>query len=320
MKRPRKLQKTGGSPLLTEARCALNNGHLGPTLIRVQQDELRASRQFGGVDDMKKRSSVYRISLAAIAATAMCLFVSSGVARAQNAPIAGGSSPISPGASAAQPPMLTSSVGEVVKMYQGGIGKDLIVDYINSTPQTYRLNADGIIYLKTLGMPQEITKAMILRDGQTQQQQANQKFYQPQPMPGSMPSPYGNMPAQPPVQVMTPSTPAPDVSVVGSDYADYGYGYPYDYGYPYYYGGYYGWPWVGGGGWGWGRGWGYGGYRGGYGGFRGGGFGGFHGGVGGFHGGGGLHGGGVGGGFHGGGGGGFHGGGGGGGHGGGGHR
>jgi hypothetical protein len=275
---------------------------------------------------MKDRSSVFRKAIAAITAAAVCLGVPWS-ASAQNAstPNASattvnpngyvpGSAAIAPGTTTFTPPSggapttqnltLAYGVGEVVKMYQGGINKDVIVNYINNTALAYHLSADGIIYLQGLGMPQEITKAMILRDGQLQQQQqqAMQQFYQQQPVPppGAMPNGYGYGEGQPPPQVATPSTPPPDVTVVGSDYPVYDAGYPYYgyYGYPYYWPGYIG-------GWGWGRG---------FGGFRGG-FGGFHGGFGG----GGFHGGFGGGGFHGAvGGGGFHGGGGG--HGGGGHR
>ena len=86
---------------------------------------------------------------------------------------------------AAQAPALPYGAGEVVKMYQGGINKDVIVNYINSTSLPYHLSADGIIYLQTLGVPQEITKAMIQRDGQLQQQQAAQQYYQQQQMPAA---------------------------------------------------------------------------------------------------------------------------------------
>jgi hypothetical protein len=239
---------------------------------------------------MKDRQSVFRIALAAITAAAVYLGASRS-ASAQNAsttnagPITANPSGIFPGQGGAQPPTLPYGAGEVLKMYQGGINKDVIVNYIDNTTLAYHLSADGIIYLQGLGVPQEITKAMILRDGQLQKQQAMQQPYpqQPMPPPGAPPNGYGYGAGQPPPQVATPSTPPPDVTVIGSDYPVYDAGYPYYgyYGYPYYWGpGFVG-------GWGWGRGWGYGGYRGG--------FGGFHGGVGGFHGaigGGGFHGGG----------------------------
>jgi len=258
---------------------------------------------------MKNRPSVFQMACAAIAAAAVCLVAPwSANAQTPSTPpaspnTASGTVTITPSSSATaanQGPTLPYGVGEVVKMYQGGINKDVIVNYINNTSLAYHLSADGIIYLQSLGVPQEITKAMILRDGQLQQQGMRPPYpqnypqnYAQQPMPQQMPPPNGyGYGGQPPPDVATPSTPPPDVTVVGSDYPVYDAGYPYYgyYGYPYY--GYGGWPVVIGGGWGWGRGWG-GGFRGGFGGFHGG-VGGFHGGVGGFHGGGGV------GGFHGG--------------------
>jgi hypothetical protein len=265
---------------------------------------------------MKDRPSTFRIALAAITAAAVYLGASWS-ASAQSASATGtvtanpgtpGTVTITPAAgtsAASQNLTLSYGVGEVVKMYQGGINKDVIINYIDNTALPYRLSADGIIYLQSIGIPQEVTKAMILRDGQLQQQgrqQAmQQQYYAQQPMPpgGVPPNGYGYGAGQPPPDVATPSTPPPDVTVIGSDYPVYDAGYPYYgyYGYPYYWPGY-----VGIGGWGWGRGWGYVGWHGGVGGFHGavggfhGGFGGggFHGAVGGgaAHGGGGGHGGG----------------------------
>jgi hypothetical protein len=260
--------------------------------------------------NMKKYPSAFRMAFAAITAAAIYLGVSCSIAQAQNTsttnatstpppapgvaqanpanpsgvfPGGPGTSTFTPGPGGGQPPAMNYGVGEVLKMYQGGINKEIIINYINSTALPYRLSADGIIYLQSLGLPQEITKAMLQRDSQLQQQQPNQQFYQPQPMPGAMPPPpNGATMVPPPADVATPSTPPPTVTVVGSDYPVYDYGYPYYYaGWPYYYG-----PGiVGGWGWGWGRG---------YGGFRGGWGGGFHGGFGGHaafggHGGGGGH-------------------------------
>jgi hypothetical protein len=132
---------------------------------------------------MKDRSSTFRIALAAITATAV-LLSASWSASAQNASTPNASpttanpsgvfpgpgtpgtttfTPASGGAATSQNLTLSYGVGEVVKMYQGGINKDVIINYINNTSFAYKLTADGIIYLQSLGMPQEITKAMILR-------------------------------------------------------------------------------------------------------------------------------------------------------------
>jgi hypothetical protein len=211
----------------------------------------------------------------------------SGIFPGPGAAIAAGSATYTPAPAAT--PALSYGVGEVVKMYQGGINKDVIVNFIANTALPYHLSADGIIYLQTLGVPQDITKAMIQRDGQLQQQPGNQQYYPPPQQPNQQyypPPPQGNPQVYPPPQmpppggavdpsqVMMPSTPPP--TVVGTDYpAYYDAGYPY-YGWPYYYG--YGGPVVIGGWWG-GR-VGLGGFRGGVGGIRGG-FGGGHGGGGG---------------------------------------
>jgi len=248
------------------------------------------------------KSHLSLITFAALAATAL------GVA-AQNVPTVDHPLPAAANSSTIAPAM-SYGVGEVMKMYQGGIGKDVILSYIHSTSLPYHLTANDVIYLHSIGMPEEITTAMIVRGGELQREG---QMAMTQPM-APAPNTYTQAPppqqVPPPQQIVVPSTPAPDVTYVGGDA-----GYPYYYNYP---DSYYWPPVVIGGGWGWGgwgvgRGWGWGhgyyggGYHGGYGGFHGGDFGG------GFHGGGGFGG-------HGGGGFGGHGGGGFGGHGGGGHR
>src|SRR5277367_954187 len=72
----------------------------------------------------------------------------------------------------AQAPTLPFGVSEVVKMYQGGIGKDIIVDYIQNSVLPFHLTADGEIYLQQLGVPQEVMSALIRRDGELQRQSA----------------------------------------------------------------------------------------------------------------------------------------------------
>src|SRR5580693_2198871 len=167
---------------------------------------------------MKRNQFEFRLALAAITATAIYLGASCGVARAQDtsnptpppAPTVAQANPANPSGvfppatnppgsitytarpGGTQGPGMDYGVGEVLKMYQGGIDKDIIVNYINSTTLPYHLTADQIIHMQTLGIPQEITKAMILRDGQLQAQRA--QFYQQQqaqPQPQPMPPPNG---------------------------------------------------------------------------------------------------------------------------------
>jgi hypothetical protein len=230
-----------------------------------------------------------RVMIGTIMTTALCLSTPWSIATAQNTPVP--ASPAVPTASAAQVPVLSPGTREVVKLYQAGISKDIIENYINNSAQPYHLNADAIIYLHNMGVPEELTQNMIERDGHAQQQyyRQQQQLAAMAAQNGAMAAQNGAMAAQSPPPVVTPATPAPDVTVIGSDYPAYDYS---DYGYPYY-GGYYGWPVAAGWGWG-GWGWGHGGFRGGVGGFHGGfgrgGFGGARGGFGGggFHGGGGF--------------------------------
>jgi hypothetical protein len=125
---------------------------------------------------MKDRPSVFRMALAVITASAVYLGAPWTVASAQDTSSAN-VVPARPGPAAP----LSYSVGEIVKMYQGGVSKDVIGNYIFGSGRPFHLDADGIIYLQTLGMPQELTKDMILRDSQLQQQQqASQQYYQQQ--------------------------------------------------------------------------------------------------------------------------------------------
>ena len=233
---------------------------------------------------MKNSSSVIRMALAAMF-TAICLGIPGSVASAAK-PNAEASVP--PTTGSAPSPALPSGAGEVLKMFKGGINKDLIIGYINTTALAYHLSADEIIHLQTTGLPQEVIKAMIQRGGQLQRQQVGQRqigqlqqqrvdqqYYQTRGVPN------GAYAAQPPAPYVMPSAPAPPVVMDGLDYPVYP---AYDSVYPpYYIGSPCYWPPVVIGGVGWGRSWGWGpgvggniggGFRGGSigGGFGGGGF------------------------------------------------
>jgi len=228
---------------------------------------------------MKNHASPYWVNLISITTAAVCIGVPWNLAMADDAvpspapatitaPPAPPATP--PPAPAATPaPALPYGVSEVVKMYQGGINKDVLVSYVENTVLPFHLTADAIIYLQHLGMPQEVTAAMIRRDGELQkqamaayQQQPSAPYPQQQPLaPGNAPQPMA-MPNTPPPTV----NPYPDVAPPPLGYPDYS-GYPYS---PYYYGpdvvvaGGWGWGW-GPHGWGWGPGFGRGGFgRGGF--------------------------------------------------------
>jgi hypothetical protein len=247
--------------------------------------------KIGEVKKMKNRLLMLSTVAASLTIAAVCLVVPSNTAT--GAVVNTQMTVTMPPTGTPPAPTLPYGATEVMKMYQGGIHKDLILNYINNTTLPCHLSADAIIYLQSTGLPQDITQAMIVRDGQLNQMAAANPPMMP-PQDQSYPPPMAGQ-----GQVAVPTTPAPDVNGYGyGDYGDYGSPY-YDTGSVYYYGGYpYYWGWWPGWGWGW-RGWwgGHwgGGFRGGFGrggfggGFGRGGFGGFHGGfggVGGFRGGG----------------------------------
>jgi uncharacterized membrane protein YgcG len=192
-------------------------------------------------------------------------------------------------------PIFPLGVSEVVKMFQGGIEKDVLVSYIESSTLPFHLTADGIIYLQHLGVPNEVTRALILRDSELQKLAVaayQQRAQVSQPQPAAAAPGYNQVGAGGTAPIVSnPSTPAPAIypyaeSAPPPVYPDYSAYLDYDYGYPYYYGsgivigGGYGWGW----GWGGRRGYGWygtgrrsgfaGGSRGGYGGGGRGGFGG----------------------------------------------
>jgi len=229
---------------------------------------------------MKRHTSVYWASLISLGTAAVWMGVSQPLAAADDT--VSNSAPATATTPAATPaPPLAFGVSEVVKMHQGGIGKDVLIGFIDNNVLPFHLDADGIIYLQHLGMPQEVTSALLRRDGElqrqanaayqqqslamAQQQQAAAMAQQQQAAVAVAANNQAPAAAAPPL--VLPNTPPPVAPYTYADtappvaYPDYA---PYPY-YPYYYGPDVvigaGWGW----GWGWGpRGWGWG-WRGGYG-------------------------------------------------------
>ena len=61
------------------------------------------------------------------------------------------------------PPDLPVPAAEVVRLSQHVLGESVLVDYINSINEPFTLNADQVIYLSDLGMPQPVIQALIKR-------------------------------------------------------------------------------------------------------------------------------------------------------------
>ncbi|MGA2240918.1 MAG: DUF6600 domain-containing protein [Verrucomicrobiota bacterium] len=94
--------------------------------------------------------------------------------------------------SSALPPNIypTSPLAQVVRLTQAGVDESVIMTYVTNSGSTFNLDSDKIIYLKDIGLPNEVVTAMIQRDQQLQQQM-NASAYQPpaQPAPGTTEQP-----------------------------------------------------------------------------------------------------------------------------------
>ena len=128
------------------------------------------------------------------------------------------------------PSDLSYGASEIVKLYQSGVGTDLILGYVKNYRVKFQLSGSEIIYLHNLGVSSEVVLAMLQHDGQIQQENStvmaqNQTF---------------QAPAQAPQQATVVVAATPPQVVYAAPYAAPIYSYPaYPY-YPNYYSGYYG--------------------------------------------------------------------------------
>ena len=72
----------------------------------------------------------------------------------------------------AQSARLSFGVDEVVKMYQGGVETDVVLNYIENSSVPYHLSAEEVVHLHDIGVPSQIITTLI-RHGAKVQQQAN---------------------------------------------------------------------------------------------------------------------------------------------------
>lgn len=59
---------------------------------------------------------------------------------------------------------LTAPSAEVLKMYESGVGDEVIAAYVKNTPEPFALNVDEIIYFTDLGLSDGILTAMMAQD------------------------------------------------------------------------------------------------------------------------------------------------------------
>ncbi len=76
-----------------------------------------------------------------------------------------------------------SPLAQVVRLVQAGVDPEVILAYVTNSISTFNLDSDKIIYLANLGVPNEITTAMMQRDQVLQQQMAAAANPAPPPAP-----------------------------------------------------------------------------------------------------------------------------------------
>lgn len=77
----------------------------------------------------------------------------------------------------------TSPLAQVIKLMQAGVSDDVIKNYVNNSTSTFNLDSDKIIYLRDIGLPDDVVTAMMQRDQVLQQQMAAAAYQPPAPAP-----------------------------------------------------------------------------------------------------------------------------------------
>jgi hypothetical protein len=130
-------------------------------------------------------------------------------------------------AQAAPPVNLSPGAAEVVRLASSGVGDDVVLAYIQNSQAPFTLSADGVLYLKDVGLSPQVTSAMLSHDstlrGQPQQYApAAPAQVEAPPAAPMAPAPTAQPPpvnAPPPAYVT--SAPA-DVSYFYNDLSPYG--------------------------------------------------------------------------------------------------
>ena len=160
-----------------------------------------------------------------------------------------------PTPAAGAPDALPPAIGDVVKMYRAGVNSQVILTYINYAPFAFHPTAQDVLRLNDIGIPTDITTALLQHDPQAPRTAATPP---PQAYPGQQalppavssttPAIENAQPNQPLIVGPEPAPPSSSVYVIGGPPTTtyYGSGPYYDswYGYPYYGYGYVGpyWP------------------------------------------------------------------------------
>jgi hypothetical protein len=102
-----------------------------------------------------------------------------------------------------------SPLAQVIRLVKAGVDQTVILAYATNSISTFNLDSDKIIYLANLGVPNEITTAMMQRDQILQQQMAAAANTPPPPTP---------VPAPETPDTTADTPPPPEPAVVTVDY------------------------------------------------------------------------------------------------------
>lgn len=84
--------------------------------------------------------------------------------------------------------MPTSPAAQVIRLVQAGVEENIVLSYVSNSSSTFNLDSDKIIYLSDVGVPGDVTTAMMQRDQVLQQQMAAAQPIQTAPPPPPPPS------------------------------------------------------------------------------------------------------------------------------------
>ena len=106
----------------------------------------------------------------------------------------------------------TSPLAQVIRLSQAGVDESIILTYITNSSSTFNLDSDKIIYLKDIGLPNEVVTAMMQRDQQLQQQMAATAYQPPAPPAPATDTNPETEPAPPPPEEQ-PAPPPTEVTI-----------------------------------------------------------------------------------------------------------
>jgi hypothetical protein len=140
-----------------------------------------------------------------ILGTAIAILCLMGVRSPFNSPAQAQPAPPPPDSateSSALPPNVypTSPLAQVIRLTQAGVDESVIMTFVTNSGSTFNLDSDKIIYLKDIGLPNEVVTVMMQRDQQLQQQMAASAYQppaQPAPAPDTTYQPETAPPPQP---------------------------------------------------------------------------------------------------------------------------